>query len=100
MDVLPSYGYDSEWWTGKSIELPTLSGEDSPDEQTVDRELQRLMAFLDKTDRSYGSADALANMPDVKKAQRHHVAAEPSVLAAWKQLYAEESQGMVKEDLQ
>jgi len=96
VDVLPGYGYDAEWWTGKSIELPTLSGEDSPDEQTVDRELQRLMAFLDKTDRAYGSADALANMPDVKKAQRHHVVTEPSVLAVWKQLYAEENHGIVK----
>jgi hypothetical protein len=96
MDVLPSYGYDQEWWSGKAIELPTLTGEDSPEEQTVDRELQRLMAFLDKTDRSYGSADALANMTDVKKAQRHWDNAEAAALAAWRQLFIEENHGIVK----
>ncbi|PMD43684.1 hypothetical protein L207DRAFT_510194 [Hyaloscypha variabilis F] len=96
MDVLPTYGYDPEWWTGRNIELPSLSGEDSPDEQTVDRELQRLMAFLDKTDRSYGSAEALANMPDVKQTQRHWDNVEPAVLAAWRQLFAEENHGMVR----
>jgi len=96
IDVLPSYGHDPEWWTGKSIELPTLTGEDSPEEQTVDRELQRLMAFLDKTDRSYGSADALANMPDVKKTQRQWDYTEATVLAAWRQLIAEENHGIVK----
>jgi len=96
MDVLPSYGNDNEWWTGKTIDLPSLNGEDSPEEQTVDRELQRIMAFLDKTDRSYGSADALANMADVKKASRHWDTTEAAVMATWKQLLAEENHGVVK----
>lgn len=96
LDVLPSYGYDPEWWSGKAIELPSLSGEDSPEEQTVDRELQRLMAFLDKTERSYGSADALANMNEVMRAHRYHNTMEAAALAAWKQLFEEESHNIVK----
>jgi hypothetical protein len=97
MDVLPGYGYDQEWWTGKALELPSLAGDDSPVEQTVDRELQRLMAFLDKTDRSYGSADALASMNDVKKIMRHQSErVEKAVLFAWRKLFDNENHGIVK----
>jgi len=96
MDVLPGYGYDQEWWAGKAIELPSLTGDDSPVEQTVDRELQRLMAFLDKTDRSYGSADVLANMSDVQKVLRHNSEFEPAVLYAWRKLFDNGNHGIVK----
>jgi hypothetical protein len=69
-DVQQSYGFDSEWWTGKAIEVPYVSGCEPDEGQELIYEMQRLMAFLDKTDRSYGSADALANARAVKKMQR------------------------------
>ncbi|KAK2628508.1 hypothetical protein QTJ16_001611 [Diplocarpon rosae] len=87
-NVLPSYGHDAEWWQGKAIEQPstvTMHGASSPplyDE--AERELQRLMAFLDNTERSYGSVEALANLPEVKQAQRLEPDLPSAVLRAWK----------------
>ncbi|KAI1121943.1 hypothetical protein F5Y10DRAFT_255215 [Nemania abortiva] len=63
-----TYGYNSEWWKGKPIMKPDVLakmargeevwGEDArPD--FVD-ELHRLVAFLDKSERSYANADGLA----------------------------------------
>ncbi|OTB07857.1 hypothetical protein M426DRAFT_317746 [Hypoxylon sp. CI-4A] len=62
-----NYGYNSEWWRGQSIlkheHLAAMArgeqvwGDDAhPD---FSEELHRLMAFLDRTERSYGTADAL-----------------------------------------
>ncbi|KAI1746288.1 hypothetical protein F4680DRAFT_400956 [Xylaria scruposa] len=81
----PTYGHNSEWWKGKPIlrqdvlaKLATgadIWGDDAhPD---FIEELHRLMAFLDKSDRSYASVDSLAQtkaidesygswMPDVE----------------------------------
>jgi hypothetical protein len=83
-DQAPNYGYDKEWWTGKAIDIPTVFGEDVTPPNEVNMELQRLMAFLDKTDRSYGSIEALANLRDVKKALRKEPKLEAAVLNAWK----------------
>ncbi|OAA72527.1 ubiquitin interaction domain-containing protein [Cordyceps fumosorosea ARSEF 2679] len=71
-----AYGFDSEWWQGKSI-TPVQSvhvqtpGSDleSPQEEDAtpgfEAEIHRLMAFLDSTERSYGSSSILTNMiPD------------------------------------
>jgi len=68
LNVLPNYGGSNEWWAGKPIELPVISDEENPShfEEEFKHELQRLMAFLDKTDRSYGSVDVLANLQVVK----------------------------------
>lgn len=61
------YGYDPHWWTGTPIKLPETV--DLQEERTqpdhvneVIEEVQRLSAFLDRTERSYGSAEALANL--------------------------------------
>jgi len=72
LDVLSNYGCNNEWWTGKPLELPVVSEEDEAyqSEKDFKNELQRLMAFLDKTDRSYGSVDALANLKAVKEVYR------------------------------
>ncbi|KAK0636272.1 hypothetical protein B0T17DRAFT_518645 [Bombardia bombarda] len=67
----PSYGYgsDNEWWKGVEIRPPP----GHEDETFVDEwgskqkiplwseELHRLVAFLDDTERSYGTADILAD---------------------------------------
>ncbi|RKU42064.1 hypothetical protein DL546_003410 [Coniochaeta pulveracea] len=65
------YGHDPDWWKGKPIvpagvqqEVETTNGGNSrtPGPMPVwHEELHRLMAFLDATERSYGSADILAN---------------------------------------
>ncbi|PQE16696.1 ubiquitin interaction domain-containing protein [Rutstroemia sp. NJR-2017a BBW] len=61
------YPHEPEWWTGKPISKPISSVRE--DQYLVDedkrfgQELQRVMAFLDRTDRSYGSADVIANLP-------------------------------------
>jgi hypothetical protein len=62
-----SYGYDSEWWCGTRIVAPKLVSYDDGVVQLTDAddfiyETQRLMAFLDGTTRSYGSADVLADL--------------------------------------
>ena len=62
-----SYGYDSEWWSGTRIVAPRVVSYDDgvvhhPDADDFIFETQRLMAFLDGTTRSYGSADVLVDM--------------------------------------
>lgn len=67
-----SYGFNTEWWNGQEI-LPAdvlarlQSGvlewghqqESKPD---VEEEIHRLMAFLDQTERSYGSVGVLTDL--------------------------------------
>ncbi|KAF2755815.1 hypothetical protein EJ05DRAFT_78716 [Pseudovirgaria hyperparasitica] len=64
--VEQNYGHDANWWSGATIHNngPTLVEEDSPRKAAADfiRETQRLVAFLDGTDRSYGSIDALVRL--------------------------------------
>ena len=62
-----SYGYDSEWWSGTRIVAPKVVSYDDGVVQQSDwddfiYETQRLMAFMDGTTRSFGSADVLADL--------------------------------------
>ncbi|EZF31235.1 hypothetical protein H109_00465 [Trichophyton interdigitale MR816] len=62
--VAPDYGNDSQWWNGQ----PALTGLDqaeAPWEDAV-HETQRLMAFLDRSQRAFGSADVLSGLPSLK----------------------------------
>lgn len=67
----PSYGDHKEWWKGEHIvtkaENPEAWASDYQDISLVD-ELQRLVAFLDQTDRSYGTADSLCETHLIKSA--------------------------------
>ena len=65
-----SYGHSNAWWKGQAIVPPhiqlarergELSWIDDADPD-FSEELHRLMAFLDSTDRSYGTADVLAGL--------------------------------------
>lgn len=87
-NCLDNYGYDPEWWSGKPIEVQvlTVEGEETLVEH-CDRELQRLMAFLDKTERSYGSVEPLADRADVKKAFRGQPDVPSAVFSAWKSIF-------------
>jgi hypothetical protein len=64
-----SYGHDPEWWKGKAIVPPAVrpahdAGELTWGDESKPKwsdELHRLVAFLDLTERSYGTADVLAD---------------------------------------
>lgn len=65
-NLVPDYGYETEWWDGTAIKVPkvvqlTQEGH-SIDQDEVIYEAQRLVAFLEETNRAYGSTDVLANM--------------------------------------
>lgn len=63
------YGSNPEWWKGKAIVLPGVQATQDAGEVTWgdeskpgwSEELHRLMSFLDATERSYGTADVLAD---------------------------------------
>ncbi|KAH0562569.1 hypothetical protein GP486_002753 [Trichoglossum hirsutum] len=68
--LLPDYGHNDEWWDGTPIKMPRVVLLDDGlrvdrDEDEVIFETQRLLAFLTKTTRAYGSAEALANIEGV-----------------------------------
>lgn len=66
-----SYGFSSEWWKGQEILPPDVLarmqagdlpwGEERP-RPLFEDELHRLMAFLDSTERSYGTASVLYDL--------------------------------------
>ncbi|CZT05976.1 uncharacterized protein RCO7_05199 [Rhynchosporium graminicola] len=84
-DHMQNYGFDPEWWSGKMIDNQAgdMDDENYPLE-TCDRELQRLMALLDNTERSYGSVEPLAERSDVKKARNTHPFLPAAMFLAWK----------------
>ena len=65
------YGRDSEWWDGTPIRGLRVVNIDEGDRNgqldDVISETQRLMAFLDDTERAYGSIDALTGLPGYQK---------------------------------
>ncbi|KIV90762.1 hypothetical protein, variant 1 [Exophiala mesophila] len=69
-----NYGHDASWWSGTSDENTKALSTDSSlqidrDQCNLLAEVQCLMAFLDKTDRAYGSVDALADLQAVRAAR-------------------------------
>ena len=62
-----TYGHNSEWWKGQQILKPEVLAAMARGEAVTDdeirpafgEELHRLMAFLDNTERSYGTVDTL-----------------------------------------
>ena len=70
--TLPDYGYNGEWWDGVPIDIRKMKvvngaqedGIACPDE--IIYETQRLVAFLDLTERAYGSAAALVHLPSLQ----------------------------------
>ncbi len=77
--TLPEYGHDPEWWDGVPIRISKIVSISSDgqysDGQEVIYEAQRLMAFLEKTDRAYGSADVLANLDDIRGSRKSSIIA-------------------------
>ncbi|RYP05158.1 hypothetical protein DL765_009920 [Monosporascus sp. GIB2] len=75
-----SYGHNSEWWKGQPILKPEalaammrgeqVEGDDA--HPAFNEELHRLMAFLDKTDRSYCAVDALIGTQPIDPSGGRH----------------------------
>lgn len=95
-NTIANYGTDREWWTGKPIETPTITGTVGDGRLDFVQELQRLMAFLEKTERSYGSAEVLANLPYVKTFNSQVRDLESAVLEAYKSVFSTDNQGKIK----
>ncbi|RKF53305.1 putative ubiquitin interaction domain-containing protein [Erysiphe neolycopersici] len=85
-NVLDTYGYDKQWWMGKPIEQGRQSSNDLAC-LDIEHELQRLMAFLDDTERSYGSIEPLANLTTVTSFSRAYDGSDKACafLEAWRQ---------------
>lgn len=71
--VAPDYGHNEQWWTGHAITLPKIVDTDNPDiisQEATDiiMESQRVMAFLELTERAYGTPEALGSLPNVYEA--------------------------------
>jgi hypothetical protein len=70
---LPKYTVSENWWKGEAsthariVELG--SSREAANELDILRETQRLMAFLDSTDRAYGSVGALQQLDAWKESQ-------------------------------
>lgn len=70
-----SYGHRNDWWKGQEILSPEVQAKmlselrwepRSHNETVFDEEVHRLMAFLDDTERAYGSASVLTELfPEV-----------------------------------
>ena len=73
--VQANYGQDVDWWRGHSVYMPKIVHLDdgSPAEPEADdqdeilAEVQRLMAFMSRSDRAYMSAQALTQTNVIKK---------------------------------
>ena len=66
-----SYGHNSEWWKGQEILPPhvlarmqqrELGWESRTRQPAFEEEIHRLMAFLDSTERSYGTVSVLTDL--------------------------------------
>lgn len=70
--VASDYGFDPQWWNGqaknfsKAVSFESDESVGSDDWHNILHETQRLMAFLDSTDRAFGSTEALSSLPPVR----------------------------------
>ncbi|KAK3678655.1 hypothetical protein LTR37_021464, partial [Vermiconidia calcicola] len=70
-----NYGQDGEWWRGHPIALPkivhvedgSVAGPECDEQDELLAEVQRLMAFLSASDRSYAGIGSLTQTDVVKK---------------------------------
>ena len=70
--TLPDYGYNNDWWDGTPIETKRpndLEGDKNTNQDEIIYETQRLIAFLDETERAYGSVDALTQLVSLQESR-------------------------------
>ncbi|KAL8948869.1 MAG: hypothetical protein Q9222_004973 [Ikaeria aurantiellina] len=74
------YGQVSEWWDGVPVESPRIVHQGGEEYETLAEEVlhesQRLMAFLDDTERAYGSSEALSTLPGLREHEEDSVIKE------------------------
>ena len=67
--TLLDYGHEKDWWDGTPVKVLRIVNMDADgrrfNEDDIIFEAQRLMAFLDKTDRAYGSTNVLAGFEGI-----------------------------------
>ena len=91
--TLGDYGRETDWWDGTPVKVLRVVNADEDGEDTglddVIYEIQRLMAFLEKTERAYGSTDALTGL--------HQMSAYPSdIYATYLKLWRDATQSSAK----
>lgn len=67
--TLQDYGHEKDWWDGTPVKVLRIVNMNADsrkiNEDDVIYEAQRLMAFLDETDRAYGSTNVLAGLEGI-----------------------------------
>ena len=93
--TLGDYGRDTDWWDGTPVKVLRVVNVDDDGQdaglEDVMYETQRLLAFLEETERAYGSADALASFYNLSSFPNNILA---RYLSAWRdatQLFAVDS---------
>ena len=83
--TISDYGHDKVWWDGATIKAPKIvdikHSVDDMDWDEILFEPQRLMAFLDLTERAYGSIGGLVNVDAVHQTNADQLTS--SFLEAW-----------------
>lgn len=82
--VLSDYGYEKDWWAGTAIQsfrtvALDLEGNQIDNDEMI-HEVQRLMGFLDETERAYGSTDVLVKPEVMGENQNNKIT---NFYAAW-----------------
>ena len=82
--MLGDYGREADWWDGTPVKVFRVVNVDQQGQDTghddIIFETQRLMAFLDETERAYGSTDSLAGVSYLSSYQHDIVS---SYLKVW-----------------
>ena len=64
--ILQDYGIGEEWWDGEAIRIRRVValGEEEPPDVLILIECQRIMAFLELTERAYGNVSVLGQLAE------------------------------------
>ena len=88
--TLPDYGYEKDWWDGAAIKFLRIVNLDldgrQVDSDDIIHETQRLIAFLDQTERAYGSIDVLARLDVIENGSHDKI---DGFLKGWRDVTAQ-----------
>lgn len=102
--LLPDYGHHTEWWDGVSAQgFKIIDLEQSIENENLKEvifESQRLMAFLEQTNRAYGSAEVLAKLRPMREFTIERQSAEDAFLEVWQKAMEETHSGLLADVFQ
>lgn len=86
--LLFDYGHEPQWWNGQAINLPKIvtvndGTEIDNDWDDVIYESQRLMSFMDATNRAFGSSESLAKIKSMSPMATDSEDAVTRFMEAW-----------------